>query len=281
MYRKISPDLKECAISLWERGFEITDIVAMLGVSRASIYRWQAIFDELGTVVRPTIRGRDRIISRAVVNAVLILFEADYDLYLDELALWLAVNHDIAISKSALQATLQRAGLTRKLLQKVASERDEELRHQWRELQAHPDLSGEGWEFVCVDETSKDERIGTFARHYGRSLSGTRAPLTDVFVRGDRYSLLCAITTEGYISAKAVEGLAIFQELTMSCHEPAPCENRKSSATSPVVLFSQVRHTSITRHVFQLLKLGLVAIRDVVTSTEGVEGHVWNRSLAW
>ncbi|KAF6748080.1 hypothetical protein DFP72DRAFT_820947, partial [Ephemerocybe angulata] len=137
IYRKISPDLKECAISLWERGFEITDIVAMLGVSRASIYRWQAIFDELGTVVRPTIRGRDQIISRAVVDAVLILFEADHDLYLDELALWLAVNHDIAISKSALQATLQRAGLTRKLLQKVASERDEELRHQWRELQAH------------------------------------------------------------------------------------------------------------------------------------------------
>ncbi|KAF6754742.1 hypothetical protein DFP72DRAFT_770016, partial [Ephemerocybe angulata] len=55
-----------------------------------------------------------------------------------------------------------------------------------------------------VDETSKDER--TFARRYGRSLSGKRAPLTDVFVRGDRYSLLCAITTEGYISAKAVEG---------------------------------------------------------------------------
>ena len=66
------------------------------------------------------------------------------------------------------------------------------------------EVSGEGIEFVCVDETSKDER--TFARRYGRAYRGERAELTDVFVRGDRYSLLCAMTVDGYIAAEVVEG---------------------------------------------------------------------------
>ncbi|KAG2157040.1 hypothetical protein DEU56DRAFT_710158, partial [Suillus clintonianus] len=55
-----------------------------------------------------------------------------------------------------------------------------------------------------VDEVSKNEI--TWARHYGRAMAGQRAALTDVFVRGDRYSLVAAITTEGYMAAHVVEG---------------------------------------------------------------------------
>ncbi|KAF9241271.1 hypothetical protein BU15DRAFT_12521, partial [Melanogaster broomeanus] len=55
-----------------------------------------------------------------------------------------------------------------------------------------------------VDETSKNEL--TWARHYGRAASGTRAILSDVFVRGDRYSLVAAITVDGYLAAEVVEG---------------------------------------------------------------------------
>jgi hypothetical protein len=62
--RRISTDLKECALRLWEFGWEELDIIQGLAVSR-SIYRWRNIFDELGTVNRPpsAIRGRVRIIS--------------------------------------------------------------------------------------------------------------------------------------------------------------------------------------------------------------------------
>jgi transposase-like protein len=37
--RKISSDLKECALQLWNTGWGIEDIHNALGVSRASIYR--------------------------------------------------------------------------------------------------------------------------------------------------------------------------------------------------------------------------------------------------
>jgi transposase-like protein len=38
--RKISSDLKECALRLWNAGWDIEDIYNALGVFRASIYRW-------------------------------------------------------------------------------------------------------------------------------------------------------------------------------------------------------------------------------------------------
>jgi hypothetical protein len=71
---------------------------------------------------------------------------------------------------------------------------------------------GQGKEFVVVDETSKNDHL--MARRYGYAMSGERADLVDVFVRGDRYSLLAAMTTEGYIAVNVVpgsyDGLAFF-----------------------------------------------------------------------
>ncbi|OJA14827.1 hypothetical protein AZE42_13795 [Rhizopogon vesiculosus] len=51
--RKISSDLKECALRLWNTGWDIEDIQNALGVSRASIYRWETVFAEFGTHFNP------------------------------------------------------------------------------------------------------------------------------------------------------------------------------------------------------------------------------------
>jgi hypothetical protein len=82
-------------------------------------------------------------------------------------------------------------------------ERDEALRLDWQEFVLE---HGEGYrhEFVVVDETSKNDH--STARHYGYALSGKCAELVDVFVRGDRYSLVAVMTVSGYITAHAVPG---------------------------------------------------------------------------
>ncbi|KIK34606.1 hypothetical protein CY34DRAFT_42427, partial [Suillus luteus UH-Slu-Lm8-n1] len=85
----------------------------------------------------------------------------------------------------------------------LAAERDD-IRRQEFQASLRDDFIGDGSEFVVLDETSKNER--TYARHYGRAPRGQRAQLTDVFVRGDRYSLCAAMTVEGYIAARAIEG---------------------------------------------------------------------------
>jgi hypothetical protein len=93
--------------------------------------------------------------------------------------------------------------LTRKVLHKLAIKRDEALWEDWKES-LQTDFQGDGTESVRVDETSKNEH--TYAQRYGRAMSGEQAILRDVFVRGDRYSLVAAITIGGYIATTVVPG---------------------------------------------------------------------------
>jgi len=112
--RKISSDLKECALRLWNTGWDVEDIHNALGVSRASIYRWETIFAEFGTVNRPPspIRGQElRILTRALMTVCEELFAEESDLYLDELATWLALTQDISISIPTLSRNLHQASL--------------------------------------------------------------------------------------------------------------------------------------------------------------------------
>jgi hypothetical protein len=116
---------------------------------------------------------------------------------------WLAIHHDIVISRSSLQRNLKEAGLTRKLLHKIARERDAEVRAEYLAvIQDH--AAGDGEEFVFVDEMTKNDHYT--ARRYGRSLPGERADFIDNFVRGDRYSMVAAITIDGYIATRVVPG---------------------------------------------------------------------------
>ena len=110
-----------------------------------------------------------------------------------ELVLWLVINHNI-ISVSALHENLKQSGLTWKVLHKIALEQDEELWVQWREVQQDPHLSGNGSKFICLDKTSKNKH--SYAHQYGLAPAGQWAELKDVFVHGDHYLLLAAMTKE-------------------------------------------------------------------------------------
>ena len=186
-------------------GWDIELIIDSLCISRASIYRWNKIFEEHQSVTRPPSApiGRPRAIIRAVMTAIVQVYHNEADAYLDELVWWLAVHHDLPISRSALQKNLVDAGLTRKLLHKIARERDEEVRAEYcTVIQEHS--NGQGEEFIFVDEVSKNDH--DTARRYGRALSGERADFVDNFVRGQRYSMVAALTVDGYVSARVIPG---------------------------------------------------------------------------
>ncbi len=206
-YRYISPDLKECALHLWELGWTKELIVESLTISQASLYRWNDIFLEYGTVARPpesyNPRGWQRILTRSILTAIKDVYRPEADTYLDELCWWLAVEHDIVISTSALQENLQDAGLTRKLLHKIAHEQDEALQMEFRAT-VRDNSAGDGEEFVFLDEMSKNDH--DTARQYGYAMQGEHADFVDNFVRGDRYSLVATLALDGYIAHRVIPG---------------------------------------------------------------------------
>lgn len=203
--RKISSDMKECGLRLWEAGWSTADICSVLCFSKASLYRWRAILDEFGSVERPppALCGRPRLIGLLAMTAIREIYTRHPDLYLDELQWFLAIHHNLAISKSALQENLEKAGLVRKVLHKIAAERDEVQRQAFSHS-IRTDFSGTGDEFVAIDESSKNDH--TYNRRYGRSMRGQDAHIVAPFIRGQRYSMIAAMSKEGYLAAHIVPG---------------------------------------------------------------------------
>ncbi|KAJ8597077.1 hypothetical protein M405DRAFT_804425, partial [Rhizopogon salebrosus TDB-379] len=68
--------------------------------------------------------------TRALLSAIQDLFAVGADLFLDEVCTWLAFEHNNIISLSILSRTLEQADLTRKILRKLAAERDRFIRRR-------------------------------------------------------------------------------------------------------------------------------------------------------
>ncbi|KAF5345914.1 hypothetical protein D9758_011448 [Tetrapyrgos nigripes] len=178
---RISSDLKECTVRLWEAGWECSDICYVLGVGKSSLYCWVKIFEELGTVAKlpSPLCGQPHILRLAAFTAAQDIYIKHKSTYLDKLVWFLAIHHDIAISQSALHENLQQAGLTRKLLSKIAKEPNEVLRKDY--VQAiQTKFSGTGTKFITVDKSSKDKL--TLSRRYQYALQGRRAESSEPFV---------------------------------------------------------------------------------------------------
>jgi transposase len=202
VYRHIGADMKRRALQLLAGGWELPDIAEVLGVSPISIDRWHNNYHTQGCVDPPSyLRGRRRILSADVAEDLNDLIQESPGLYLDEIGLWLAVYHEVQISTSALHDNLQEWGLTRKLMRRAAAERDHGLRANWMYNVLNTYTADQ---MVILDESSKDDR--TLIRKYGRAMSGDDPVLTVALDRGIRYSILPALTLDGYLAVRAVEG---------------------------------------------------------------------------
>jgi len=203
VYQRISSDRKERALYLFlEQGWEIERVAEALGVSEKSIERWEENYDIHGSVNPPTpLRGRPRLLTERMTEELHDLITENPSLLLDEIGEWLAIYHDQPISTTALHDNLRDLGLTYKRLKRIAAERDDAYRADWlHNITAHYTAH----QLVFLDESSKDDR--TMLRRYGRAISG-QSPVDIVSLnRGIRYSILPALTVDGYLAVRAVEG---------------------------------------------------------------------------
>lgn len=105
------------------------------------------------------------------------------------------------VSVPTLWRSLRFCGITRKKIQKAAKERNDMLRGFYL---YNIGMNYTSEQLIFVDESAKDER--TLTRLYGYSLVNTRAKKSVVFVRGKRYTILPALSLEGFIAVDIMEG---------------------------------------------------------------------------
>jgi len=209
VYRKISEDLKNRAITLYDQGLIPDDISNLLGISTRSLARWRSNQAVYGSIIPPpTYRsGRLRILDAEQVLSISEQLERAPELYLDEIQDLVALKLQTVISRSALAELIRDAGFSYKMLHKAAAERDEVARTEFREWAR--DYATVKM-VVTADESSKNNR--TIFRRWGRSMKGASADMHAGFNRGERYSILAAISVNGYIATRILVGSVDSQE---------------------------------------------------------------------
>jgi transposase len=175
----ISKDLKECVLWLISHGYAPNNICELFDISPRSITRWKQNDCLYGSVISPPnpIQCRPHILNTNMTHDLYTLLEEAPEMYLSEIQDWIALAYKVCISKSALHMNIRDAGLSFKLLCKVAAECDEDLQQEWKQdVNTHFIAS----QMVFVDETSKDDR--TIYWHYGHSVIRNRTHLSANFV---------------------------------------------------------------------------------------------------
>jgi hypothetical protein len=164
--------------------------------------------------------GRPSQIEEGDIVYLHALLAANPTLYIDELQTRLLSVWNINLSIATISWILAQYELTWKRLHKVAAEQDEELRGVWEaDMAQYQDADV----FVTLDESAVDSKV--LQRHFGRSLAGTPCVQRAAFLRGTRYSVLPALTTQGIIALDIFEGsvtkdqfLAFIWEQVVSHH---------------------------------------------------------------
>jgi len=197
VYRTISPDLKQRALYLLlEEGWDIDRIATALGVHSNSIKRWEQNYETYGTVSPPTpLRGQQQLLSNGVAEELREILTESPALLLDEIGEWLANYHDQPISTTALHDNLEDLAFTHKRLKRIAAEQDDAYRANWLHNMTSNYSANQ---LVFLGDSSKDDRA--ILRRYGRAIQGQPA------VEHVSYSILPALTIDGYIAVRAVEG---------------------------------------------------------------------------
>ncbi|PPQ84100.1 hypothetical protein CVT24_002275 [Panaeolus cyanescens] len=200
--RKYSSDLKQRVIyqayTLRKKTTAIAiDLDMPLRVVQHTLKLWQ----DIGEVCRSRKGiGRTPIMRNDAVKFMLALIEHSPDIYLDEIQEQLEDQHDIVVSLSTIYITLKRLGMSLKKLSRVAQERCEDARRAFV-----LEIGGEAPErIVTADESAVN--LLTSYRQNGWAFRGLRARKQSKFVRGTRYSILPAITTDGIIFSHITVG---------------------------------------------------------------------------
>jgi len=216
--KQLSYDLRQRIISaFFEEHQRVKDIAERFDVNRRTAARTIALYS-IRQTLRPLRRtGRHRILDTTDIRALTAWLERGSSVYLDEIQSWLMRERGKRLSISGVSGMLDRHKITRKVLEKRATERNPALRAAFL-LKAIPI---DARRMCFIDEVGFNKH--TAARRYGWSLRSRRAYASQPFVRNPCFSVIVAINYTGVVAYLVVTGAvnsAIFMHFILSCLAP-------------------------------------------------------------
>ncbi|KAJ7867820.1 hypothetical protein B0H13DRAFT_1577538, partial [Mycena leptocephala] len=162
--RSIEKSAKNIALRMLRRGRDSRrEIADICGFSTKTLRRTVLRYHATGSVAKAAAigRGRPRLLHNKDSHYLLKLARHSPCKFLDEYQQFLINHRHLPVHISTLHRTFERAGLSVKRVQRMASERDpiQEALFTHR-ISAYP-----AHYLIAVDETSKDDR--TYARLWG------------------------------------------------------------------------------------------------------------------
>ena len=179
-------------------------------------------YKETGIVNHPPrsgVRRGRQIEGDAITELVLIVRENPW-LFLSEIAsaLQLRTPGPTLFSANTVYATLRGIGMSMKVMQRTAAQRDDEKRETyWRGL----DTFISDWRMLMfADETALDGRV--MRRRRGWGATSERVRVVEIFHRGEMISLLALYTHEGFARYTYTRGAFDSDKFMRSMHQMLP-----------------------------------------------------------
>ena len=189
---------------VWQKfGMELTyrRIAQNLSVSVGTVHNVLKLFEQTAEVSAkiPERDGTRKIDDSGELLIVGLLME-NPSLYLGEICQEVQGTLGIQVSPSTVCRIIHRNGFTRKKIQQVATQRSTEFRGRFiAEVQHyHQD------QFVWVDESGCDRRDQI--RKFGYALRGERPVYHRFLHRGQRVSIIAALSTDGMVTYELKKG---------------------------------------------------------------------------
>ena len=198
-----SQELKERAVLFWEDTQPCEVVCEVLNVSRTSLYRWKPNWILYGSVLGPDrrLRGRSRALTADDRDDIRDLLHLHPDYYIDEVLQWLELQNNRFVSRTTIRQCIIDAGFSYKLLRACACLRNEVEINLFKNLIWN---TIRAIHIVAVDESSKDGH--TLFRSRGWQQKAQTETVKTDFDRGERWSLLPAMSTQGYEAKRVIKG---------------------------------------------------------------------------
>jgi transposase len=219
-----------------------TEVERATGVARKTVRKIRLNLEYWGTPYPPrTVQlGRPSILRNAQRARFKIYLEGRPSAYLEEMKDFLYDEFDVKISISGICRELYKMNYSRKVATKRAQEQSDPLRRVYLARVAQHYTADQ---IVALDESACNERTGD--RKYGWSPTNTSVELVYSFKRSERWSILPAMTINGYMSYTVFQG-AFTSELMEEFleYQVLPFCNPHPAPNSVIVLDNASIHRS-------------------------------------